>query len=323
MFSLKDNGTMKNSDINLKSICVLFGGGYFYEEDAQRGLAWIVAESLQRLYKHKTPPSKAVVEKVVSHFAGFDYLYEYDPNEILISAAKHAGCDPSSALMLLSLELEPECSKDWDNCYFVSTFLMHLVQSHESDKEHADANRLKVLKYMEVSVWTPKYCCGRSEITKISSLGDFSTLSNYIKAGFKYFPDIGGILFLKDRKGISVLDYALETFGEAKAKKHKDLFLQWFPWAYHIQDHNGRSLHQEVIAKACHTVKGDAYFFATLSETQLKEKDPVTMLCLFAVSAVGKRADLNTCFLLLSRQPSVLESSGSVGLFNNKKKRLA
>lgn len=66
-----------------------------------------------------------------------------------------------------------------------------------------------------------------------------------------YFSDIGGILFCRDRKGISVLDYALETFGEAKvgrllrdllslkidipilhrvfveAEKHKDFFLSW------------------------------------------------------------------------------------------------
>ena len=53
----------------------------------------------------------------------------------------------------------------------------------------------------------------------VTRFSDFPKLSNYIKAGFKYLPDIGGILFLKDRKKISVLDFALETFGEAKIGK--------------------------------------------------------------------------------------------------------
>ena len=141
--------------------------------------------------------------------------------------------------MLLSLELKPGCSKYWDNCDFASMFLVHLVQSHESDKEHADANRLKVLKYMEVSGMLEteeiqdRLCYGLygcdskfpqvfdflcsldpKELLSISrhdfsslyngSLWcskpkpwDFSTLSNYIKAGFKYFPDLCGILFLQ------------------------------------------------------------------------------------------------------------------------------
>ena len=146
---------------------------------------------------------------------------------------------------------------------------------------------------------------------------------------------------------MSVLDYALETFGEAKiskllrdllspkrdfpilhhvfvkAQKHKKLFLRWFPWAYHLRDHNGRTLQQDVIAKARHTIKDDEYFFATLTETQLKEKDPVTKLHLFAASAEGKRADLNMCFHLLSRQPSVLETSRRAGFVTNKRKRTA
>ena len=164
-------------------------------------------------------------------------------------------------------------------------FIEHLVQSHSLDEEHADANRLKVLKYMNVShvLKTIDCHCGHfldycnsnfpqvfdflcsldpeALLLSISthdfssleneSLWDFSKLSNYIKAGFMYFSDISGILFCRDRKGISVLDYALETFGEAKvgkllrdllslkkdipilhrvfveAEKHKDFFLSW------------------------------------------------------------------------------------------------
>ena len=99
------------------------------------------------------------------------------------------------------------------------------------------------------------------------------------------------------------------------------MFLRWFPSAYHLRDHNRRTLHQEVIAKARHTVKDDEYFLATLTETQLKEKDPVTKLHLFAASAEGKRADLNMCFHLLSRQPSVLESSRRVEFVKSKRQR--
>ena len=220
----------------------LFKGCNICYDDQQIELEFIVANALKRLHKHKTLPSIAVVEKVVNHFSGFDEMYEYEDNGILISAAEQAGCNPSIALMLL--RLDPPSSKYWGYRNYAPMFLHYLVQPHESDGEHADTNRLKVLKYMEVSgmlktdigsrysiydcdsnfpqvfdflcsvnpnelmhgfrcdfcsstKWPCHFCNVCSNGNRFS---DFPKLSNYIKAGFKYLPDIGGILFLRDLK---------------------------------------------------------------------------------------------------------------------------
>ena len=49
--------------------------------------------------------------------------------------------------MLLSLDESLE-SEFWHPCNYAKMFLEHL---HSSDEEHADANQLKVLKYMNIS----------------------------------------------------------------------------------------------------------------------------------------------------------------------------
>ncbi|GFH49887.1 hypothetical protein CTEN210_06362 [Chaetoceros tenuissimus] len=159
----------------------------------------------------------------------------------------------------------------------------------------------------------------------------YHSLHLFLKAGFKYHPEIGGLLFVKDDSGIIVIDKICKEIGETKtmeilhdilsatrdypilhhvfikAPKHKDLFAEKFPWAYHLKDHNGRTLHQALLAEGPEVMKDHRMLFASLTDNQIQTKDPVTTLYPFATMAVGEHVDLDKCLYLLRRQPSVLE----------------
>ena len=47
--------------------------------------------------------------------------------------------------------------------------------------------------------------------------------------------------------------------------------------------------------------------FATLTDNQIQEKDPVTTLFPFAAMTVGEHADIEKYFYLLRRHPSVMD----------------
>ena len=54
-------------------------------------------------------------------------------------------------------------------------------------------------------------------------------------------------------------------------------------------------------------MKATKILFATLSDDQIRAKDPITTLYPFAAMAVGEHADLEKTFYLLRRHPSVLD----------------
>ncbi|GFH43951.1 hypothetical protein CTEN210_00425 [Chaetoceros tenuissimus] len=91
------------------------------------------------------------------------------------------------------------------------------------------------------------------------------------------------------------------------APKHKELFLNKFPWAGSLKDHNGRSLQQAILAAGPELMNENKLLFAMLTDDQIQEKDPVTTLFPFAAMAVGEHADLEKCFYLLRRYPSVMD----------------
>ena len=158
-----------------------------------------------------------------------------------------------------------------------------------------------------------------------------SSIHLLLKAGFEYHPRIGGILFVKDDDGITGLDYMCNVKGVdevltmlhqiispsrdypilhhalVKAPQHKDLFMKQFPWAYHLKDHNDRTLHQAVLAAGPDVVNSTYMILASLTDDQIRTKDPVTTLYPFAAMAVGEHADLEKSFYLLRRQPSVMD----------------
>ncbi|GFH57169.1 hypothetical protein CTEN210_13645 [Chaetoceros tenuissimus] len=152
-----------------------------------------------------------------------------------------------------------------------------------------------------------------------------------LKAGFKHHPNIGGFLFIKDYEGTTGFDCLCIEKGKEKAMsflheiltpdctypilhhvfinapQHKDLFMQIFPWAYGLKDHNGRTLHQAVLAAGPDIMNKNNMILASLSDDQIQSKDPITTLFPFAAMAVGEHADLENTFYLLRRQPSVMD----------------
>ena len=158
-----------------------------------------------------------------------------------------------------------------------------------------------------------------------------SSIHLLLKAGFEYHPNLGGILFVKDNEGTTGLDSLCNLKGVdevltmlhqilspscdypilhhvfIEAPQHMKLFTEKFPWAYHLKDHNGRTLHQALLAAGPEVMKKHGLLFASLSDNQIQEKDPITTLHPFAAMAVGEHADLDKCYYLLRRQPSVLE----------------
>ena len=93
-----------------------------------------------------------------------------------------------------------------------------------------------------------------------------------------------------------------------------------FPWAYQLRDEDGRSLHQAVFAYRGKLLKTKNMLLATLTDDQIREKDPVTTLYPFAAVASGEDGDLEKSFYLLRRQPGVLER-GTNSLNKKKRKR--
>lgn len=179
------------------------------------------------------------------------------------------------------------------------------------------------------------------------SFGDIEKTTQFLEAGFNHFPSIGGLLFHKNEdENTTVLDKAFEIYGEkkvmeilhkilspksdypilhyifSKAPQYADLFSEKLGWAHGIlRDHNGRSLHQAVLAAGPMVVKKNAVLFTQLQDSQILEKDPITTLFPFAAMAEGEHGDLHKCFELLRRQPSVLERKARMKGCTLKRKR--
>ena len=84
-----------------------------------------------------------------------------------------------------------------------------------------------------------------------------------------------------------------------RAPHHKMIFMQKFPWAYKLKDHNNRSLHQIVLASGPKTMNECEFLFASLSDNQIRTKDPITTLYPFAAMAAGEHFDLERSYYLL------------------------
>ncbi|GFH57164.1 hypothetical protein CTEN210_13640 [Chaetoceros tenuissimus] len=166
-----------------------------------------------------------------------------------------------------------------------------------------------------------------------------------LEAGFRHCPQIGGLLFIKDYKGSTALDCLCNEKGVeevvsllhqiltpncdypilhhifVKAPQHYTIFMKKFPWAYHLKDHNGRTLQQAVLAAGPDIINANDILLATLSDDQIQTKDPITTFYPFAAMAVGKKADLEQSFYLLRRQPSVLDRHSRVRKTRRRKRR--
>ncbi|GFH46507.1 hypothetical protein CTEN210_02981 [Chaetoceros tenuissimus] len=165
------------------------------------------------------------------------------------------------------------------------------------------------------------------------AMGSFYDFRGVLEFMLEYNPHEAGFLFQKDEEGITVFEKFYDRFNEkdvmslinqaiyeslspkcsfpilhhalVAVPKYRDLFQKWFPWAYNLKDHNDRSLTQAILAAGNECIEKNISVFASMSDDQIRTKDPVTTLYPFATVASG--GDLQKCFYLLRRHPCVLD----------------
>ncbi|GFH46434.1 hypothetical protein CTEN210_02908 [Chaetoceros tenuissimus] len=162
---------------------------------------------------------------------------------------------------------------------------------------------------------------------------------------FNMYPEEAGFLFQRNENGKTALEYALEKFGEKETMtmlheilsptksfpilhhalvhvpQKATIFTKWFPWAFHLRDRHGRSLHQAIMAAGGKCIEENNIVIASMSDDQVQEKDPITTLYPFAAVASGEDGDLERSFELLRRQPGVLDRSPVQRKRTKKRKR--
>lgn len=168
------------------------------------------------------------------------------------------------------------------------------------------------------------------------AMDDLHNFEAILKVLLEKYPKQAGYLFQKNNAGITAFE-ELEEFAIEEeimqalnsilspqcnfpilhhalvaVPQHRDIFMKWFPWAYNLKDHNGRSLTQAILAAGNECVEKNISVFASMSDDQIRTKDPVTTLYPFAAVAGGDYGDLQKCFYLLRRQPGVLDPWSTV-----------
>ena len=154
----------------------------------------------------------------------------------------------------------------------------------------------------------------------------------FLTTSLKHHPQHLGLLFQKDSSGKTAYERAIEKHGNdytintiAKtciptdthlpilhhvikdAPKHINAFSSRYLSAMYLRDEDGRSFKQAAIASGSTTVKNDGLFFAMMTDDDIAELDPVTNQYPFLTSAACKASDLSTVYVLLSKNPSLLE----------------
>ena len=147
------------------------------------------------------------------------------------------------------------------------------------------------------------------------------------QAGYLFQKNDEGITAFEELEGVATLEEKMQALNSILSPKcsfpilhhalvavpqHRDLFMKWFPWAYNLKDHNGRSLHQAILAAGSECIEKNISVFASMSDDQIRTKDPVTTLYPFAAVAAEEDGDLQKTFYLLRRQPGVLDPWSTV-----------
>ncbi|GFH44076.1 hypothetical protein CTEN210_00550 [Chaetoceros tenuissimus] len=353
-------------------------------EEANDKIEKAFGESMYRLgWKHK--PSTEAVEKVVQKFAS-TLLFEQDEDgQIPIQYAATAGAGFEYVSILANEGVKYKVGEEdtrgglliADPTEIDGWNALKMLSSAGDE----DDDRLRVLKelqksgllvkkdiqeqnLLEVSCWEEnqkrfEYFASWDPDALIETRIEDEPLIHYmssstekriillLKAGFKYHPNKGGLLFVEDDQGTTAFDclcskkevdkvmsllydilspkrnYPILHHIFVNAPQHINIFMRKFPWAYHLRDHNGRTLHQAVLAAGPDVMKKNDFLLASLSDNQIQTKDSITTLYPFAAMAVGEHADLENTFYLLRRQPSVMDrhSRSDIGSSSNRRKK--
>ncbi|GFH44099.1 hypothetical protein CTEN210_00573 [Chaetoceros tenuissimus] len=326
-------------------------------------------KSMHRLGKHK-PPVEAV-EKVVNKFPSTLLYEGYEEQIPIQTAASNGSIEYIQILLIEGVKYkvggedargglltkDPSDDDGWNTLQILSNY------TGDGDEDEEDTKRLNALKELQNMGLIVKQDIKEQKLLSTScseqskkrfeylvnwdpdalinttvegqplahSFEDSEEFLVFFKSSFKYYPNIGGLLFIKDDDGNTAFDTMCDEIGTKEtmtilyeiltpksdypilhhvlvnAPQHKELFMEYFPWAYHLKDQNNRTLHQAVLAAGPDVMNLNKQLFASLSDAQIREKDPVTTLYPFAAMAVGEHADLKNTFYLLRRYPSVLD----------------
>ena len=153
----------------------------------------------------------------------------------------------------------------------------------------------------------------------------------YFQTALKHHPRHLGLLFQKDKSGKMAYERAVEkyeieeTFNAIKqciptdtdlpilhhvvrdAPKYMNDFTIRYLSAAYLRDVDGRSVRQAAIASGSKTLKNATMFYVNMTDDEIAEHDPVTNQYPFLTCAAGETSDLSTVYVLLSRNPSLLE----------------
>ena len=154
----------------------------------------------------------------------------------------------------------------------------------------------------------------------------------YFQTTLKHHPQHLGLLFQKDSSGKTAYERIIDEHGNEEqtfdaikqcipanttlpilhhvlrdAPKFINAFTSKYLNALHSRDKNGRSLTQAVIVAGSKTLKNDSVFIGRMRDDEITELDPVTNQYPFLTCATHESSDLSTIYVLLSRNPSLLE----------------
>ena len=160
---------------------------------------------------------------------------------------------------------------------------------------------------------------------------DFTSFLTFFQTALKHHPQHLGLLFQKDSSGKTAYERAIykyeidETFNVIKqciptdtdlpilhhvvrdAPKFMNDFTMRYLSAAYLRDADGRSVRQAAIASGSKTFQNDTMFYVNMTDDEIAELDPVTKQYPFLTCATGEESDLSTVYVLLSRNPSLLE----------------
>jgi len=168
----------------------------------------------------------------------------------------------------------------------------------------------------------------------IKHFANITCFTMYFQTALKHHPRHLGMLFQRDGDGQAAYERAIEKHGNDKkdkafnvikqciptdtflpilhhvikeAPKYMNDFTSRYPSALYHRDEDGRTLTQAAIASGAKTFQNDSMFIGKMTDDEIAELDPVTKQYPFLTCAACDSCDLSTIYVLLSRNPSLLE----------------
>jgi len=165
----------------------------------------------------------------------------------------------------------------------------------------------------------------------IERSGDITHFNLFLTTALKHHPQNLGLLFQRDSSGGKTAYGATEMHGKDEtiniikqciptdttipilhhvikdAPQFMNDFSIHYPSATYLRDEDGRSFVQAELAEGTKIFANGGLFFTRMKDDEIAELDPVTNQYPFLTCASRETGDLSTIFVLLSKNPSLLE----------------